>query len=140
MSGGYMNYVHSRLREDASGRLLFPILERLNADYCDLLKSVEWALSGDTIVDDAQADLVAFLDKWGIGYRPWEVDPRVCANCMRHREDHGTFVCTDDRAVAKFGEDSDVISRGTAAGACPFYYDAGPRRCIPGGHKEGQPR
>ena len=138
MSGGRMNYAYSRLRDETSGRLLFPILERLNADYCELLKSVEWALSGDTTVDDAKSDLVAFLDKWGIGYRPWEVDPRSCADCMRHQDDHGVFDCTDDRAVAKFGEDSDVIAYGTAAGACPFYCDAQPRRCIPGGHKEGQ--
>lgn len=146
MSGGSMSYVHSRLREEASGRLVFPILERLNADYCDLLKSVEWATSGDTSVEDARSDLLAFLGRWGIRHEDWEVEPRSCADCVHldgDADDSGyLFSCADGRAVDMFGENSDAVSRGTAAGACPFYDDGrhGPRRCMPGPHRDKKER
>lgn len=145
MSGGYLNYVHSRLRDETRGRLVFPILEELRDQFCDVLESVELATSGDTSVEDARNDLLAFLERWGIDAPAWRVEPRSCANCIHCTVVSGSFgdafQCDSAEAAGEWGSDSEQVERGTAAGCCRFYGDMrvgdDTPGCMPGRHNGG---
>ena len=64
MSGGSHNYISSLVDSECRGNMVFPIAEELLQDVVEILHSCEWAVSGDTAIEDYQEDLNKFLSKW----------------------------------------------------------------------------
>lgn len=64
MSGGSMQYLYARFREEVEGRMEDVELEALMHDISDLLHDLEWYQSGDYGPETYRKTVKAFKAKW----------------------------------------------------------------------------
>jgi hypothetical protein len=64
MSGGSMNYLYFRVKEDAFGMMADAELNELMEDISTLLHDCEWWHSGDYGEDDYRRSVAKFKAKW----------------------------------------------------------------------------
>lgn len=64
MSGGHYNYLYYVIKETYNGELKDLELEEMMNDLCEVLKSLEWWMSGDTDEETYRKDVKSFKKKW----------------------------------------------------------------------------
>ena len=113
MSGGSHEYISFKVENDACGRMVFPIMERLTKDFVHLLHECEWAVSGDTCIDTYKREVKKVLRKWGIRWKKGDFDVPRCEDCV-----HATL---DERS--SWESECDVPER--EGGTCDDGYASG---------------
>lgn len=78
MSGGSLNYLYYNV-EDAANKFDDVELRELCLDFSELLRALEWYLSGDT--SDYSEDVKAFKKKWFKSNRSTRLESIIKKEC-----------------------------------------------------------